>query len=35
VLARIQSGDAAWEEMVPPAVASIIKAKRLFGLRAS
>jgi hypothetical protein len=34
VLARIQSGDAAWEEMVPPAVASIIKAKRLFGLRA-
>jgi hypothetical protein len=35
VLARIQSGDAAWEEMVPPVVASIIKAKRLFGLRAS
>jgi hypothetical protein len=35
VLARIQSGDATWEEMVPPAVASTIKAKRLFGLRAS
>jgi hypothetical protein len=31
VLARIQSGDAAWEDMVPPAVAQIIKAKRLFG----
>jgi hypothetical protein len=35
VLARIQSGDASWEEMVPPAVATTIKAKRLFGLRAS
>jgi hypothetical protein len=34
VLARIQSGDASWEEMVPPAVASTIKSKRLFGLRA-
>jgi hypothetical protein len=33
VLARIQSGDATWEGMVPAAVASTIKAKRLFGLR--
>jgi hypothetical protein len=31
VLARIQSGDGAWENMVPPAVAQTIKAKRLFG----
>jgi hypothetical protein len=31
VLARIQSGDAAWEGMVPPVVAQTIKAKRLFG----
>jgi len=31
VLARIQSGDASWEDMVPPAVAQTIKAKRLFG----
>jgi len=31
VLARIQSRDPAWEAMVPPAVAQIIKAKRLFG----
>ena len=31
VLARIQSCDPAWEAMVPPAVARIIKAKRLFG----
>jgi len=31
VLARIQSGDAAWETMVPPVVAQTIKAKRLFG----
>jgi hypothetical protein len=34
VLARIQSGDAAWETMVPPAVADTIRAKRLFGVRA-
>ena len=32
VLARIQSGDPAWEDMVPPAVAVTIKAKHLFGL---
>jgi hypothetical protein len=31
VLARIQSGDASWEQMVPPAVAEIIKAENLFG----
>jgi hypothetical protein len=31
VLARIQSGDGAWEDMVPPVVAQTIKAKRLFG----
>jgi hypothetical protein len=31
VLARIQSGDAAWESMVPTGVAQTIKAKRLFG----
>jgi len=33
VLARIQSGDSAWEAMVPPVVASTIKAQRLFGVR--
>jgi hypothetical protein len=31
VLARIQSGDASWEAMVPAVVADTIKAKRLFG----
>jgi hypothetical protein len=31
VLARIQTGDAAWETMVPAVVAQTIKAKRLFG----
>jgi hypothetical protein len=33
VLARIQSGDPAWETMVPPAVAETIKSERLFGVR--
>jgi hypothetical protein len=33
VLARIQSGDAAWEAMVPAVAARTIKAKRLFGVR--
>jgi hypothetical protein len=33
VLARIQSGDTSWEEMVPAAVAKIIKAENLFGWR--
>ena len=31
VLARIQSGDAGWEQQVPTAVAQIIKAENLFG----
>jgi hypothetical protein len=31
VLARIQRGDPSWEQMVPAAVAEIIKAKNLFG----
>ncbi len=30
VLASIRSGDAAWEAMVPPAVAEIIKDRKLF-----
>ena len=30
VLARIEADDPTWEEMVPPAVAEIIKAKNLF-----
>jgi hypothetical protein len=33
VLARIQSGDAGWEQQVPTAVAQIIKAENLFGWR--
>lgn len=31
VLARIRAGDAAWETMVSPEVAQIIKERRLFG----
>jgi hypothetical protein len=31
VLARIQTGDPSWQQMVPAAVAEIIKAKNLFG----
>jgi hypothetical protein len=31
VLARLQRGDPSWEEMVPAAVAAIIKAENLFG----
>ena len=34
VLAKIQSGDAAWEQQVPPVIAEIIKRERLFGYRA-
>jgi hypothetical protein len=30
-LARIERGDPSWERLVPPAVADIIKAKKLFG----
>ena len=33
VLKLIQSGDAKWEEMVPPAVAEMIKKGRLYGYR--
>ena len=31
VLSKIQSGDASWEKLVPPPIAQVIKAKRLFG----
>jgi len=34
VLAKIRSGDAAWEKLVPPQVARIIKERKLFGYRA-
>ena len=34
VLKLIQSGDPAWEAMVPPAVAEMIKKGRLYGYRA-
>ena len=33
VLARIQSGDASWEQLVPPVIAEIIKRDGLFGCR--
>jgi hypothetical protein len=33
VRAQIESGDAAWERSVPPAVADTIKRERLFGYR--
>jgi hypothetical protein len=33
VLARLQKGEPAWEEMVPPAVAQSIKEHKLFGYR--
>ncbi len=33
VLAKMRSGDAAWETMVPPEVAAIIKAREFFGYR--
>jgi hypothetical protein len=33
VLARIAGGDTAWEAMVPPAVADLIKSRRFFGHR--
>jgi hypothetical protein len=33
VLALIQGGDPSWEQMVPAAVAEIIKAENLFGWR--
>ena len=31
VLEKMRSNDASWEEMVPPAVASMIKERKLFG----
>lgn len=33
VIGQIQSGDAVWEKHVPPQVAEVIKAKRLFGFK--
>jgi hypothetical protein len=33
-LAKLQSGDPAWEQMVPPEVAAIIKDRRFFGYHA-
>jgi hypothetical protein len=35
VLARIHAGDASWETMVPPQVASVIRERRLFGWQAA
>ena len=34
-LAKLQSGDAAWEKMVPPEVVAIIKEREFFGYRAA
>ena len=34
VLAKLQSGDSAWERMVPPEVVQIIKERQFFGYRA-
>jgi hypothetical protein len=31
VLDKIKAGDASWERLVPPPIARVIKAKRLFG----
>ena len=33
VLAKLRTGDAAWEQMVPPEVAGVIKQRRFFGWR--
>jgi hypothetical protein len=33
VLTKIRSGDAAWEELVPPMIVEIIKRDGLFGYR--
>ena len=33
VLARLQSGDSSWEQMVPPEVVHIIKKREFFGYR--
>jgi hypothetical protein len=34
-LAKLQSGDPAWEQMVPPEVTKIIKDRGFFGYRAA
>jgi hypothetical protein len=34
-LAKLQSGDRAWEQMVPPEVTKIIKDRQFFGYRAA
>ena len=33
VLAKLQSGDSRWEQMVPPEVVHIIKKREFFGYR--
>jgi hypothetical protein len=33
VLKRIKENDAAWEHMVPPEVAEMVKHRQLFGYR--
>jgi hypothetical protein len=33
-LAKLQSGDESWEQMVPPEVAEMIKKREFFGYRA-
>jgi hypothetical protein len=35
VLRRLQSGDASWENLVPPPIVEVIKTDRLFGYRES
>jgi hypothetical protein len=35
VLAKIRSGDATWEQLVPPPIVAIIKRDGLFGYRGS
>jgi hypothetical protein len=35
VLVKIQSGDATWEQLVPPAIVEVIKRNGLFGYRES
>ncbi len=31
VLDKIEAGDASWEELIPPAVAEVIKREKLLG----
>lgn len=33
VLTKLQTGDATWEQMVPPPIAEVIKSKKLFGCK--